>query len=52
MLQREGGEEGEEEEGGSGSISSSRSVFINVDSVSSPESVFNRRLIVLLYYLI
>jgi hypothetical protein len=51
MLQREGEEKGEEG-GGSGSISSSRSVFINVGSVSSPESVLNRRLMVLLYCLI
>jgi hypothetical protein len=35
MLQREGGEE----EGGSDSISSPRSVLIDVDSVSSPKSV-------------
>jgi hypothetical protein len=49
MLQRE--ERGGEEEGGSGSISSSRSVLIDVGSVSSPESVLNRRLMVLLYCL-
>jgi hypothetical protein len=38
MLQREGGEE--EGEGGSGSISSPRSVLIDVGSISPPESVF------------
>jgi hypothetical protein len=38
MLQR--GEEGEGEEGGSGSISSPRSIFIDVNSINSPESVF------------
>jgi hypothetical protein len=45
MFQRgEGGGGGE----GSGSMSSSRSVLIDVGSVSSPESVLNRRLVVLL----
>jgi hypothetical protein len=50
MLQRG---EGKGEEGGEGSgfISSSRSVLIDVDSVSSPESVLNRRLMILLYCL-
>jgi hypothetical protein len=42
MLQRGGGE------GGSGSMSSSRSILIDVGSVSSPESVLNRRLVILL----
>jgi hypothetical protein len=46
MLQRGGGGGGGE--GGSGSISSSRSVLIDVGSVSSPESVLNRRLVILL----
>jgi hypothetical protein len=41
MLQRRGG-------GGGGSISSSRSAFMDVGSVSSPESILNRRLVVLL----
>jgi hypothetical protein len=50
MLQRGGGREGEEG-GGSGFISFSRSVLINVGSVSSSESVFNKRLVVLLYCL-
>jgi hypothetical protein len=36
MLQREGEEK---EEGGSGSISSPRSILIDVGSVSSPKSV-------------
>jgi hypothetical protein len=49
MLQRGGGGGGEG--GGSGSISSPRSVLIDVGSVSSPESVLNRRLVVLLYCL-
>jgi hypothetical protein len=45
MFQRGGeGEKG----GGSGFISSSRSVFIDVGSISSPESVLNKRLVVLL----
>jgi hypothetical protein len=47
MLQRE---EGREEEG-SGSISFSRSVLIDVGSISSPKSVLNRRLVILLYCL-
>jgi hypothetical protein len=47
MLQRGEGRGG----GGSGSMSSSRSVLIDVGSVSSSESVFNRRLVVLLYCL-
>jgi hypothetical protein len=37
MFQRGEGGEGEE---GSGSMSSSRNIFINVDSVNSSESVF------------
>jgi hypothetical protein len=53
MLQRgEGKERGREGGGGdSGFISSSRSVFIDVGSVSSPKSVLNRRLMILLCYL-
>jgi hypothetical protein len=47
MLQRGGGRGGGGG-GGSGSMSSSRSVLIDVGSVSSPESVLNRRLVVLL----
>jgi hypothetical protein len=44
MLQRGGG-------GGSSSMSSSRNILIDVGSVSSPESVLNKRLMVLLYCL-
>jgi hypothetical protein len=51
MLQREEGEGGERGGGGSGFMSSPRSVLIDVGSVSSPESVLNRRLVVLLYCL-
>jgi hypothetical protein len=46
MLQRGGGGGGEGTN--SGSMSPPRSVLIDVGSVSSPESVLNRRLMVLL----
>jgi hypothetical protein len=51
MLQRGGGRGGGGEGGGSGSMSSSRSILIDVSSVSSPESVLNGRLVILLYCL-